>query len=86
MTPEKEKNVPSQPVEMNKLKISDSQFVIRHSQINYDNAEDQLTKFIEENITYDTKKYQIELFKSFLINLVPITEKPQADSFTNDMG
>ena len=86
MTPEKEKNVPSQSIEMKKLKISDSQFVVRHSQINYDKAEDQLVKFIEENITYDSKKYQIELFKSFLINLVPITEKPQSDSLTNDMG
>ena len=61
--------------ELKKLTISDSQFVIRNAQISLANVDEHVAAFIKSNIAYDTAKYELELFKSLLVNLVPIKQQ-----------
>merc|ERR1711894_373218 len=87
LTPEKDKTtsisastttmtaVAASSFELKKLTISDSQFVIRNAQLSLANVDEHVAAFIKSNIAYDTAKYELELFKSLLVNLVPIKQQ-----------
>ena len=69
LTPEKEKATISSSLELKKLTISESQFLIRKAQITLANVDEDVVAFIKNNIAYDKGKYELELFKSGIGNI-----------------
>lgn len=69
--------------ELKRIKISDSQYVIRMSQI--EKAEEKITKFIKESLSFDDSKFKLELFSSVLVKIIPkITENGNSENKENE--